>query len=869
MRERSCAGVGVQLSWAMSLYTDKFPSSACAELLTFLCDRAQPCAFVRLALAFYSIHAPALLAAKSFDALDRALTHAERATGATGTASALVAAARSLLLDNMHCAALRQHIGSNARMLAQRAERVSSLRALFREADPQCTGSLSRGQFLALFRRCLDVDERSSPSTPGASPSAGPDGAIDGSPPPLRAARSERIRLYDTDVNAEIGEMLRDEFIDGWVSELVSELFDAVDATSSGSISFDAFVRASRVLAPALGAILGAVPSHTAGAPSSGSLLAVGVAADGRVRVLFDHFDLDSDGVLSIPELSALVCTIYHAQRALQYHEAPNRLMRPRTWSSSAAADSTSAANCDRARLQAEVSHILALVAPPSMGAQAVATAVLAAAGLTFSMFEVACRRSVVLALGLSLMFTVTDKDLSAKMRSLSGNHMLPANSVVVSAIGTGLAAKLVRASDARDFVFDVCEIAMAPSGSAAESVVRLVFRRADALSSELPPICRSFAEVCELATELGTLGLSCEAIADVQHLLRLPPLVDAAARPRFLAEAEAEVDAAVRARLERFFALVEQSAATDNRPFAKAVLRFVGEADAAADEPQQLFELRAYWLRFTGAARRMEREPMSFEDYVEAADAHDLSSDRERLRRAVRRESRVVRSPAAVSVKLARSCERVLLGLLGRSANVGGAFSLVGVPSIVTALLCVLGRDHPSAAESAAFWVFCSLAEDVVSGFFTPDAWALQVTLKVLDVLISREFPALFVHCERVGLSTTLFTEAWLSTLFCGRLPALTALQLLEFIAHPSAHKTALIRLTLALLRLSQDELLGTEEPEDFHAVLVRLESTVTATELLRVATHDVVIDEAKVAMMLQDGQRLMMSKARREMLR
>ena len=95
-------------------------------------------------------------------------------------------------------------------------------------------------------------------------------------------------------------------------------------------------MRASRVLAPALAAILGAVPSHAAAdCPDvAGSQRAVGARRsapsasadgggrgspkDGRVRVLFDHFDLDGDGALSLAELSALVSTIYHAQRALQ-----------------------------------------------------------------------------------------------------------------------------------------------------------------------------------------------------------------------------------------------------------------------------------------------------------------------------------------------------------------------------------------------------------------------------------------------------------------------------------------------------------------------------------------------------------------------
>jgi hypothetical protein len=43
---------------------------------------------------------------------------------------------------------------------------------------------------------------------------------------------------------------------------------------------------------------------------------------------------------------------------------------------------------------------------------------------------------------------------------------------------------------------------------------------------------------------------------------------------------------------------------------------------------------------------------------------------------------------------------------------------------------------------------VFRTLSEDVVPGFFTPDPWARDVTIKVLDALTRREFPALFVHC-------------------------------------------------------------------------------------------------------------------------
>ena len=107
----------------------------------------------------------------------------------------------------------------------------------------------------------------------------------------------------------------------------------------------------------------------------------------------------------------------------------------------------------------------------------------------------------------------------------------------------------------------------------------------------------------------------------------------------------------------------------------------------------------------------------MSFDDYVEAVEAAEaaeaqpgLAAQRELARRAARRESRVVRAGVALGAKLARSCERVLLGILGRSASatagaMAGFSCAAGVPSVVTALLCALGRDHPAAAESAAFW--------------------------------------------------------------------------------------------------------------------------------------------------------------------
>ena len=104
----------------------------------------------------------------------------------------------------------------------------------------------------------------------------------------------------------------------------------------------------------------------------------------------------------------------------------------------------------------------------------------------------------------------------------------------------------------------------------------------------------------------------------------------------------------------------------------------------------------------------------MSFDDYVEAAEDAEaqpgLAAQRELARRAARRESRVVRAGVALGAKLARSCERVLLGILGRSASatagaMAGFSCAAGVPSVVTALLCALGRDHPAAAESAAFW--------------------------------------------------------------------------------------------------------------------------------------------------------------------
>jgi hypothetical protein len=62
-------------------------------------------------------------------------------------------------------------------------------------ADPDRTGSLSRSQFLALFRRCLDGGDRLAPAAHADSTAHADGGADDAPPARLRAARSERIRL--------------------------------------------------------------------------------------------------------------------------------------------------------------------------------------------------------------------------------------------------------------------------------------------------------------------------------------------------------------------------------------------------------------------------------------------------------------------------------------------------------------------------------------------------------------------------------------------------------------------------------------------------------------------------------------------------
>ncbi|KAK9720093.1 hypothetical protein K7432_004354 [Basidiobolus ranarum] len=122
---------------------------------------------------------------------------------------------------------------------------------------------------------------------------------------------------------------------------------------------------------------------------------------------------------------------------------------------------------------------------------------------------------------------------------------------------------------------------------------------------------------------------------------------------------------------------------------------------------------------------------------------------------------------------------------------------------------------------EREAFCVFVRLMEDYdMRSMFTEKMEGLELRLYQLNALLSQILPDLVRHFQEHGVNTGMFASQWFLTLFAYSFPLPLVLRIFDIVFSEGAPET-IMRISLALLKRNQEQLLSMKEFEEIIAFL------------------------------------------------
>ncbi|BGP14237.1 hypothetical protein JCM10213v2_002180 [Rhodosporidiobolus nylandii] len=152
--------------------------------------------------------------------------------------------------------------------------------------------------------------------------------------------------------------------------------------------------------------------------------------------------------------------------------------------------------------------------------------------------------------------------------------------------------------------------------------------------------------------------------------------------------------------------------------------------------------------------------------------------------------------------------------------------------------LVATLLLTHP--AEEDAFWVLVCIIENILpSDYYTSHLLVSRADQAVLSDLTARVLPKVADHLEEHGVELSAITFGWFLSLFTDVLPIQTLLRVWDlFFIHGTV---LLFRISLAILKLHEPELLACDSAAALYALLGSLPSHLYhADKLLKVACED-----------------------------
>ncbi|KAL7054124.1 hypothetical protein AAHC03_026530 [Spirometra sp. Aus1] len=139
---------------------------------------------------------------------------------------------------------------------------------------------------------------------------------------------------------------------------------------------------------------------------------------------------------------------------------------------------------------------------------------------------------------------------------------------------------------------------------------------------------------------------------------------------------------------------------------------------------------------------------------------------------------------------------------------------------------------------EEAAFWMMCSIIEDILPpSYFSADSLiGVQADQRVLGELISVFMPRLKAVIQEHEVDLALITLGWFLTLFSGVLPMRIMLRVWDLLFYEGS--TVLFRVALAILKLNEEVLINTKNTASFFNTVSAAPASITnVAELCQVA--------------------------------
>ena len=206
----------------------------------------------------------------------------------------------------------------------------------------------------------------------------------------------------------------------------------------------------------------------------------------------------------------------------------------------------------------------------------------------------------------------------------------------------------------------------------------------------------------------------------------------------------------------------------------------------------------KGVWLEVSGAAALRRARPQLYQEMLAAAPPSEVVVGQivTDLPRTFPNNSNF---DSTKSDNLQGGLYRVLLAFSNNNPAIGYCQGL----NYIAGLLLLVTRE-----EEAAFWLLKVLLEHQLPDYYTPSMPGLLTDLRVLELLVKQELPALARHIEGLGAPWALLASKWFICLYSEVLPTETVLRVWDIVFYEGSK--ILFRVAIGLLKINQEELLA-----------------------------------------------------------
>ncbi|PRP74767.1 hypothetical protein PROFUN_06628 [Planoprotostelium fungivorum] len=154
-------------------------------------------------------------------------------------------------------------------------------------------------------------------------------------------------------------------------------------------------------------------------------------------------------------------------------------------------------------------------------------------------------------------------------------------------------------------------------------------------------------------------------------------------------------------------------------------------------------------------------------------------------------------------------SLRRVLVAYSWRNPGIGYCQSM---NNVAASLLL-------SVPEEAAFWLLCTLCEDIVPEYYSKVLVGTMVDMKIVDELVQSLYPRIFKHTTKLGITPGDITTPWFMCLFVGYLPIEATNRILDALFYRG--RPILFHVAMAIFGSAEQSILTVKNPKQLRTAI------------------------------------------------